>query len=242
MIHAAPNIASLALTLLPFRYHHMKHFPRALAALAIVAVVTPTHLLRAQTCYGTPSRSSLSANYARVTFGTSVGATGTLAGQRVALSLGGRSVSYGSSTSGFGADTRFSIALGSDKLKICPAIGLDFEQREWTVAPGKVTTMQLGASGGVGIGYEHMIGDNIHIIPFANGRYQFTLSKFDFSASDALSQTTADTLSGVHIQLGVVAQLGQFYIGAMGDNLVTSGAASMGRVFAGITFATSRKK
>ena len=215
---------------------------RALTAATVVALSLPAHSLASQSCYGTPSRGGLSVNYARVAFGSGVGGSGTLAGEHVAWTVGGRSVKYGASTTGFGGDTRLAFAFGSSSIKVCPAIGLDYEQRQWTVGAGKLTTMQLSASGGIGAGYDVLVGDNFHVIPFASGRYQFALVKFDFSAANAATQTTADTLSGVHVQYGALVQRKAVFAGFVGERRPPSASASVFRAFAGITFATPRKK
>ncbi len=216
--------------------------PRVALVIAFCAAAFSSRVLEAQTCYGTPSRGGLSANYTRVSFGKSVGASGTLAGEHFAWTVGGRSVSYGPTTTGFGGDTRVAVALGAEHFRVCPALGLDYEQRDWTTKNGKVSTMQLAAGAGIGFGYEQSIGENVRIIPFANGRYQFSALKFDFSSSNSVSETTADTLSGVHVQYGLVAQFKSFYLGFMGERPLESGAASVARAFVGITFADRRKK
>ena len=214
---------------------------QAVAIVAFAAIVVRP--LKAQTCYGTPSRGGLSAHYGRTSFGESIGASGTLGGEHLALTIGGRSVSYSTSTTGFGGDTRLALALGASSFKICPAIGLDYEQRKWTPGQGgTLTTMQLSASVGVGLGYEFALRDNLRLIPFASGRYEFSVSKFDYVRANTETQTTGDTLSGMHAQYGVLLHLNNFYVGVLGERPISSSAASVARAFVGLTYSPRRKK
>ena len=203
------------------------------------AVVTP---LFAQTCFGTPSRGGVSADYGRVSFGNTVGATGTLAGSRTAYSVGVHSVTLGSKSKGYGGDGRFAVRIGAGRVSICPAVGLGFGQSTWNASTADLKSTTLTGRAGIGFGLEQSGVGKLSIIPFVAVQYAFAAVKYNVTGSDVDTQTTGDTLSGAGVQFGLLARYHIVYVGFIGDRDLTASSPSAVRGILGVTFPMSIKK
>lgn len=191
--------------------------------------------LRAQTCYGTPPRGGVAVDVGKVGFGTTTGATGAYAGNRIAFGAGFRTLDRGSSISGTGGDVRFALVLGSGRLQVCPGLGFEFEQSTWNAPPGTLKSSSLTGWGGIGAGFEQPVYRDFNLIPFASVRFAFTVVKYDFSTTNSDVVTTGDTLSRGEIRYGLLGRYKIAYLGFIADHPLKSAPPFMARWVIGLT-------
>lgn len=206
------------------------------------SVVCPS-TMRAQSCYGTPSRSNVAYEYGTVTFGRFDGVSAHLVGTRTALSIGGRfgeiedvSVQEGS--------LRFGVQLPAGKLQVCPALGLGFSRAtsepepEWNLASN---TLSLRA--GIGVGIEQEVYRGVALIPFVAARYEFNVLYIRIDAPNADVTQSGDTSSTVDFEYGLMASWKVLYAGVAAQRNKDSGDRPyFARYVVGLTFGNTRKR
>jgi len=190
----------------------------ALPALtALVALTAGASRLGAQVCNGTPNGKSVAYEYGRMSVGSSQGVSGTLAGGRTAIGAGFAIRDVGDDVSGQQGSLRFSLVFPAGKVSICPGLGLVYQHDTWD-APNdaKLTTHNLGARAGVGLGFEQEVYHGFSLAPYVVGQYEFAISVFDLkvtSSDEVDAQTTGDTTSHVQIEYGLIGRYHALYAG-----------------------------
>lgn len=174
---------------------------------ALAAMTMSGHALGAQICQGTPPRGGAAFEFGMLTLGSSVGASGTLAGRRTAISAGFRARTISSTESGNEAGLRFALVLGSRKLSICPGIGFGYRGDTWKATSDiTVKSTTLAARAGAGIGYELLELAGIDFAPYLSINYQFSAAKYDLDVASGEVDTTGDTLSTAEVEWGLSAR------------------------------------
>ena len=201
--------------------------------LLLTAVAIP---LRAQMCFGTPQRGGIAADFGKIDFGSTVGATAAYAGDRVAFGAGFHTVDRGSSTSGTAGAARFALVFGGKTVQICPGLGFEFRSIKWTSAAGKLTSSHLTGWGGVGVGLEQPVYRGFSVIPFASVRFAFTAVKYDLGGATSEVTTTGDTVSRGEIQYGVLGRYKIIYGGFIADHALKNAPPFLARWVLGLTF------
>jgi hypothetical protein len=188
-------------------------FPRSLRALACIAAlatfVTSAH---AQVCRGAPSGSSAAYSYEQLSVGSSNGVTAALVGGHLAAAIDARYRTISSSHTGLEGVLHVSGVFGTSHLSICPRIRLGLVHDTWDVRSGlSVTSNEIVTGAGVGVGYEQPIVDELTVAPFVHVGYGFNALIFSMDATNATTNVTGDTLSGLIADYGVVLQYRRFY-------------------------------
>jgi hypothetical protein len=211
--------------------------PRALLACGATMLLGAAPL-GAQVCVGTPSQSSIAYGFDKYSVGSANGGTASLVGSHFAASLGGSYRSINSTVSGFGGLLGLHGIIGASKLTICPGIAIGFTRDTWDPRAGLSTTINTAAAGlGVGVGYEQEVGP-VAISPFARVGYGYNLVVYDLTATNATTDVTGDTLSGLTMDYGVIAQYRRFFAGFSATRLPGQEGSNPNAVRAilGVTF------
>lgn len=188
----------------------------ALAALLVSCLGASS--LAAQVCHGTPARGGLAFEYAALSVGKSYGVAGALAGRRTALGLGLRMRDISTDVSGQEAALRFSLVLGSQRLSICPGIGLGYLRDKWEASNDiSVTSHTLMARVGAGLGYELPEYRGVTLAPYASVHYEFAAKAHDVDVANGETDVTGDTLSHAQIEWGLVVRY-KFLFAAFANN------------------------
>ena len=212
----------------------VRRTPLVLGAVAAIAL---PYALHAQACYGTPSRGGLAFETGKVSFGTMTGASGAIAGRRVALSGSYRRVEVGEQVSGNGGHGRLALVLGSRRVQVCPALGVDFERRAWDAgAPGTLTSNQLRGLAGVGLGLEQPVYRDLMVIPFAVVQYAYTAVHYSLDAPNSDVQDVGDTTSAGDLEYGLLARYKILYGGFAARHAMKSAPPYLARWVVGLTF------
>ena len=164
---------------------------------------------KAQLCHGSPPGISVAYEHGTTSAGSSEGIVATLR----AIQLGARIHEVGPNFTGQEGSLRFSLGLGSSRVQVCPMLGVAYGQDTWDYAPGSSLDMKtLTARGGGGIGFLQPVYKDLAINPFIVVQYQFSAMKFEDAAVDD-GEFSADTLSDVDIEYGLVAHYRFLYAG-----------------------------
>ena len=211
--------------------------PRRLAAVSIVvmsAICAST--VQAQSCYGTPSRSSVAYDYGRVTLGEFHGGSATLIGARTALALSARVGSIDDLDVQEGA-LRFGLQLPAGKVQICPALGLGLSRLTSETPQYDLASNILSLRAGVGVGIEQEVYRGISLIPFLAARYEFNVLYVTVDAPNADVLESGDTTSTVDFEYGLMASWKILYMGiAAQRNLDSGDRPYFARYVLGFTF------
>jgi hypothetical protein len=188
-----------------------------LALPALTALAAGASRLGAQVCNGTPAHGGAAYEYARMSVGSSQGLNATLAGGRTALGAGFAIRDVGDDVTGQQGSLRFSLVFPAGKVAICPGLGLVYQHDTWD-APNdaKLTTHNLGARAGVGLGFEQDVYHGFSLSPYVVAQYEFAVSVFDLkvtSSDEVDAQTTGDTASRVQIEYGLIGRYHSLYAG-----------------------------
>ena len=210
------------------------------SALALIAAITSSApSLGAQICSGTPAISNVQFNYDQLAVGNSYGGVGTLVGQKFASGLALTYRNITPNLTGFEGQLRFSGIVGSSRFKVCPGVRLGYARDTWDVRSGlSVTTNLIGLGAGVGVGYEQPIVKGLYLIPYANVGYGFNLTLFNVAATNASTNVTADTVSGLTVEYGVLAHYRFVFAGWAASRApgTTGTNPSSTRIIVGATF------
>ena len=161
-------------------------------------------------CHGTPRGMTVAYEYGKLTGGNSQGVAVTLP----SLRLGARMRDLGDNYTGNEFDLRVSVPIGPSTLKICPLIGATYGKDEWNFdATSTMTSQTLALRAGGAIGGEFPVAAGFSAIPFVQVAYQFRAVKFDVEATSGNIETSADTVSGVDIEYGLVGRYRNFFAG-----------------------------
>ncbi len=161
-------------------------------------------------CHGTPRGLSLAYEYGRLTAGNSQGVALTLPKVRLAA----RVRDIDESLSGQEFDVRFSVPIGTSKFQVCPLLGATYGQDEWDFSTtSSMTTQTLALRAGAAVGGEFPVAAGLSAIPFVQVAYQFRAVKFDIDDAVGNIETSADTVSGVDIEYGLVGRYRNFFAG-----------------------------
>ena len=186
---------------------------RALKVGAVLAGLTTAAInVQAQAvCHGTPGGMTLAYEYGMLTTGNSQGVALTLPGIRLA----GRMRDIDETLSGQEFDARFSLPIGTSKIKVCPLVGATYGKDEWDYDASSTMTIQtLAIRAGGAIGWEFPVVAGLSAIPFIQVAYQFKAVKFDVEGVPGSQiETSADTVSGVDIEYGLVGRYRNFFAG-----------------------------
>lgn len=186
---------------------------RVLLALGAVTLLAASPL-GAQVCVGTPSRSSIAYGYDKYSVGNANGGTASLVGSRFAASLGGNIRSISSDVSGFSGQLGLHGIIGASRFTICPGLTLGYTRDTWDPRAGLSASINMAAvNPGVGVGFEQEVGGGVSVSPFARVGFGYNLVVYDLSATNSETDVTGDTLSGVTIEYGAIAQYGRFFGG-----------------------------
>jgi hypothetical protein len=211
--------------------------PRALLALGAAALLVAVPV-GAQVCVGTPSQSSIAYGFDKFSVGSANGGSASLVGSRFAASLGGSYRSIGSTVSGFGGGLGLNGIIGASKFTICPGLTLGVTRDTWDPRAGLSSTINTVAlGGGIGVGYSQEVGP-VAVSPFVRVGYGFNLAVYQLSATNAETDVTGDTLSGVVMDYGVIGQYKRFYGGFAASRLPGQEGSNPNavRLILGVTF------
>lgn len=191
----------------------MISIPTGSRLLALCVALTATvDVLQAQVCGGTPSTSSIAYSYEQLSVGSSNGVTAGLVGGRFAAVIDGRYRSISSGHTGMEGVLHLNGVFGTSRLSVCPGLRLGVVHDTWDVRTGlTVTSNEIVTGAGVGIGYEQPVYKELTVAPFAHVGYGFNALVFSIAATNATTDVTGDTLSGLIADYGVVLQYRRFY-------------------------------
>ncbi len=197
------------------------HFPRTRAGvtnmrvlviygIGLTMVAAAPGIASGQACHGTPRGTSIAYEYGKLNVGNTQGLAATFGG----ITLGGRLRDINEDVSGYEADLRFSLVLGTSRFQVCPLIGLGFQRDDWDFdVDSKLTTNMLTAKAGVAIGTEIPVSRGFTAIPFLQVAYQFSAIHFDLEIPNSEPEVTGDTVSVVDIGYGLVGRYKNFFAG-----------------------------
>jgi hypothetical protein len=210
-----------------------------------IALMLTTNTLGAQVCRGTPSTSNVSYSFEQMSVGTSNGGSVAFVGSRFAAAIDGRYRSITADNTGMEGLLHLSGVLGTSRLSICPGIRLGVVHDSWNVRSGlSVTSNTIVTGAGVGLGYEQPIGKDFSIAPFGNVGFGFNAVIYSVTATNATTNVTADTLSGLTADYGVVLQYSRVYAAYAASRAPGSGGKnpSAARYIIGVTFGDRRSR
>jgi hypothetical protein len=179
--------------------------------LAIGFLTTIAGAAKAQAaCHGTPRGLTAAYEYGKLTSGNSQGIAVTLPGVRLAA----RVRDIDETLSGQEFDVRFSLPIGTSKFQVCPLLGIGYGRDEWDFSTSSsMTTQTLALRGGAAVGGEFSLTAGLSAIPFVQVAYQFRAVKFDVEDAGGDVEASADTVSGVEIEYGLVGRYRNFFAG-----------------------------
>jgi len=161
-------------------------------------------------CHGTPRGLAVAYEYGKLTSGNSQGIAVTLPGVRFAA----RMRDIDETLSGQDFDVRFSLPIGTSKFQVCPLLGVGYGRDEWEFsASSSMTTQTLALRGGAAVGGEFPLRAGLSAIPFLQVAYQFRAVKFDVEDAGGDVEASADTVSGMEIEYGLVGKYRNFFAG-----------------------------
>jgi len=161
-------------------------------------------------CHGTPRGLAVAYEYGKLTSGNSQGIAVTLPGVRFAA----RMRDIDETLSGQEFDVRFSLPIGTSKFHVCPLLGVGYGRDEWEFsASSSMTTQTLALRGGAAVGGEFPLRAGLSAIPFLQVAYQFRAVKFDVEDAGGDVEASADTVSGMEIEYGLVGKYRNFFAG-----------------------------
>ena len=161
-------------------------------------------------CHGTPRGLAVAYEYGKLTSGNSQGIAVTLPGVRFAA----RMRDIDETLSGQEFDVRFSLPIGTSKFQVCPLLGVGYGRDEWEFsASSSMTTQTLALRGGAAVGGEFPLRAGLSAIPFLQVAYQFRAVKFDVEDAGGDVEASADTVSGMEIEYGLVGKYRNFFAG-----------------------------
>jgi hypothetical protein len=212
--------------------------PAFIVAFAATALlVGSAQSLQAQVCFGNPSRGGIS--YVN---GKGYGTTKSNGGQlsyapgRFAIVIGGRTIDASDDEDGFGAALRLGLVFGS-KLRVCPTVGVGFDRLEWEPdASTKVTTSQLIARGGIGVGYDIVPVSKLGIAPFIIGEFVERGNYFKTEVSNSDATNSGDYKGKAEATLGIIAHFSRIFLGASASHKLEKGAADERLIYGGFAF------
>ena len=183
----------------------------ASAALLLVS----SQSVQAQVCLGNPSRGGVSYLNGKG-FGTTKSNGGSLAYApgHFAVSLSGRTIDVSDDEDGFGAALRVGLVMGK-KLRLCPTLGIGLDRLEWDVdANTKVTTSQLIARGGIGVGYNIVPMPKFGIAPFVIGEFVERGNYFKTEVSNSDPTNSGDYKGKAEATYGLITHFSQIFVGS----------------------------
>lgn len=192
----------------------MTCFPRSRVLFAATFLVLATTAVDAgaQTCRGMPRGGGIA--YARGLSFT--GYTNGVALSKGVLGLGFNSLSETVGVSGWDANLRFTLPLGTSKFQICPGLGLEYKNDDMVLNDQDVKTRTATAAAGVSFGSEWDVAKGVSLIPFIGIDYNFNAIVFSVE-TDGEEELSGDTLSKVNINYGGLAKYKSFYVGFTAD-------------------------
>jgi hypothetical protein len=219
---------------------------RLLAVACVSAAAPVVSPLQAQICNGTPSTGSVEYNYEQRSVGSSNGVMGTLVGTHVGASALVRFRSITTNLAGQEGQVRVHGIFGSPRFKVCPGVRIGLVHDVWDARSDlSLTSNTLTLGAGIGAGYEQPVYRGIYVIPFGMVGYGFNAVMYDLKATNAQTDVTGDTLSGVIADYGAIAHYRYVYAGYVGTRAPGSDKArpSTSRFVIGVTFSDrSRRK
>lgn len=191
----------------------MRHPGELLGLAGILIGLTPGPVL-SQMCHGSPQGISVAYEHGTTSGGTSDGVVATLR----SIQLGARVVEAAPTISGQEGSLRFALGIGTSRFQVCPILGASYRQETWDYLPTASLDMKtITIRGGGGVGFMQPVYKDLAINPFLTIQYQFSATKFESASSDG--EFTADTLSDVEIEYGVVAHYRFLYAGIAAHRL-----------------------
>lgn len=179
--------------------------------LVVAFLTTISGAAKAQAaCHGTPRGLTAAYEYGKLTSGNSQGIAVTLPGVRLAA----RVRDIDETLSGQEFDVRFSLPIGTSKFQVCPLLGIGYGRDEWDFSTSSsMTTQTLDLRGGAAVGGEFPLTAGFSAIPFVQVAYQFRAVKFDVEDAGGDVKASADTVSGMEIEYGLVGRYRNFFAG-----------------------------
>jgi len=191
----------------------------------------------AQVCFGNPSRGGVAyVNGKAIADSKSNGGSLSYAPGRFAIGVSGKVIDSGDDEDGFGAALRLGLIFGK-KLKICPTVGIGVDRLEWTPdADTKVTSSQLIARGGLGIGYDIVPTKDFGVAPFIIGEFveRGYYYKTEVSSSDATN--SGDYKGKAEATYGVLAHFNRIFAGVSLSHKLEKGSPDERLIFGGLAF------
>ena len=213
--------------------------PAVAALLLGVAVSVSSGVLAAQSCNGTPTLSGMAYELGSYATGTSHGVALTKVGRRVALGADAKYRGVTSSLTGVEGNVRLSGIFGSSRFSVCPGLGLGVIHDTWDVRSAlSLRTTTVGANAGFGFGYEQPLTKDVYLIQFERVGFGYSAILYSITASNANTDVTADTLSGVSADYGVLLHYRHVYTGFAASRAPGSqgGRPSVSRILFGVSF------
>jgi hypothetical protein len=200
-------------------------------------VLSVPQSVQAQECFGNPTRGGVA--YVNGTgTGTlkSNGASLSYASHRFAIGISGRMIDVSDDEDGFGAALRIGLAIGK-KLRVCPTLGIGVDRLEWDVnANTKVTSSQLIARGGIGVGYDITPVRNFGIAPFIIGEFVERGNYFKTEVSNSDPTNSGDYTGKAEATYGLMAHFSRIFIGASASHRLEKGRPDERLIFGGFAF------
>jgi hypothetical protein len=210
----------------------------AILAAAMMSGAATTNLA-AQVCHGTPNGGGVAYELGSLPFAESSHGASLALGSSKVFGANFRMNDMGNDVSVMNGGVRFSLVFGKSALKICPGVGLGFQQESADPDPNvSVTGTTLAGRGHLGVGYEVPEYRGIGLIPFLVGTYQLAATRFQLDDGDAEVDDAGDVRSSFDVEFGGIARYKMVYLGWV-QNLDVENGPYMGRLIVGFAFGKS---
>jgi hypothetical protein len=137
---------------------------------------------------------------------------------------------------GFGAALRLGMGIGK-KLRVCPTLGIGLDRLTWDAdANTTVTSNQLIARGGIGLGYDIVPMPNFGIAPFVIGEFVERGNYFKTEVSGSDPTDSGDYKGKAEATYGLMARFSRVFVGASASHRLEKGRPDERLLYGGFAF------